>query len=262
MLLKAVLISVPRFVTATTQITAIRPTSIPYSTKAAPSSSRRNRLIKLPMRTIHCYLRGRSNRLAQASDPINHNRRDGHRLKNFRRCLFLRRPVNASRSSPAQTRMMVVAVPKHRIASAAKSAPTHSQKAKDPQGAENVRNPARSRSAISVSRSYVAASRSKNQYHAGSITLGLRHAFRAEPATSNNPPIERSRGLLRGEIPYRGQAEPQRATRTVDPAFDRDLAAGRIANGWCGFGLIGSRGVPPYRHVKNFRYPFSPRISR
>jgi hypothetical protein len=57
--------------------------------------------------------------------------------------------------------MMVVAVPKHRIASAAKSAPMHSQKAKDPQGAENVRNPARSRSAISVSRSYVAASRSK-----------------------------------------------------------------------------------------------------
>src|SRR4029077_3264706 len=105
-------------------------------------------------------------------------------------------------------------------------------------------------------------SRSKNQYHAGSITLGLRHAFWAEPATSNNPPVERSRGLLRGEIPYRGQAEPQRATRTVDPAFDRDLAAGRIANGWCGFGLIGSRGVPPYRHVKNFRYPFSPRISR
>jgi hypothetical protein len=132
MLLKAVLISVPRFVTATTQITAIRPTSIPYSTKAAPLSSRRNRLIKLPMRTIHCYLRRRLNRLAQASDPINHNRRDGHRLKNFRRCLFLRRPVNASRSSPAQTRMMVVAVPKHRIASAAKCAPMHSQKAKDP----------------------------------------------------------------------------------------------------------------------------------
>ena len=167
-----------------------------------------------------------------------------------------------SRSSPAQTRMMVVAVPKHRIASAAKSAPTHSQKAKDPQGAENVRNPARSRSAISVSRSYVAASRSKNQYHAGSITLGLRHAFWAEPATSNNPPVERSRDLVRGEVPYRGQAEPQRATRTVDPAFDRDLAAGRIANGWCGFGLIGSRGVPPYRHVKNFRCPFSPRITR
>ena len=81
MLLKAVLISVPRFVTATTQITAIRPTSLPYSTKAAPSSSGRNRLIKLPMRTIHCYLRRRLNRLAQASDPINHNRRDGHRLK-------------------------------------------------------------------------------------------------------------------------------------------------------------------------------------
>jgi hypothetical protein len=159
MLLKAVLISVPRFVTATTQITAIRPTSIPYSTKAAPSSSRRNRLIKLPMRTIHCYLRQkrRLNRLAQASDPINHNRRDGHRLKNFRRCLFLRRPVNASRSSPAQTRMMVVAVPK------------------------------------------------QARYHAGSTTLGLRHAFRAEPATSNNPPVERSRGLLRGEVPYRGQ---------------------------------------------------------
>ena len=61
----------------------------------------------LPMRTIHRYLRRRLNRLAQASDPIDHNRRDGHRLKNFRRCLFLRRPVNASRSSPAQTRMMV-----------------------------------------------------------------------------------------------------------------------------------------------------------
>jgi hypothetical protein len=162
-------------------------------------------------------------------------------------------------SSPAQTRMMVVAEPKHRIASGAKCAPMHSQKSKrSPRSAQSracaigdLRLPELSRCLTS-----------KHQYHAGSTTLGLRHAFRAEPATSNNPPVERSRGLVRGEVPYRGQAEPQRATRTVDPAFDRDLAAGRIANGGCGFGLIGSRGVPPYRHVKNFRYPFSPRITR
>jgi hypothetical protein len=38
MRLNAVLISVPSVVTAITHITAINPTSIPYSTKAAPSS--------------------------------------------------------------------------------------------------------------------------------------------------------------------------------------------------------------------------------
>ena len=66
-LLNAVLTSVPRVVTATTQITAIKPTSIPYSTKAAPSSSWRNRLITLPTGEIHSYLRQipRVDRLAQ-----------------------------------------------------------------------------------------------------------------------------------------------------------------------------------------------------
>lgn len=65
--LNAVLTSVPRVVTATTQITAIKPTSIPYSTKAAPSSSWRNRLITLPTGEIHSYLRqiSRVDRLAQ-----------------------------------------------------------------------------------------------------------------------------------------------------------------------------------------------------
>ena len=65
--LSAVLTSVPRVVTATTQITAIKPTSIPYSTKAAPSSSWRNRLITLPTGEIHSYLRqiSRVDRLAQ-----------------------------------------------------------------------------------------------------------------------------------------------------------------------------------------------------
>ena len=65
--LNAVLTSVPRVVTATTQITAIKPTSIPYSTKAAPSSSSRNRLITLPTGEIHSYLRqiSRVDRLAQ-----------------------------------------------------------------------------------------------------------------------------------------------------------------------------------------------------
>jgi hypothetical protein len=65
--LNAVLTSAPRVVTATTQITAIKPTSIPYSTKAAPSSSWRNRLITLPTGEIHSYLRHipRVDRLAQ-----------------------------------------------------------------------------------------------------------------------------------------------------------------------------------------------------
>jgi hypothetical protein len=87
------------------------------------------------------------------------------------------------------------------------------------------------------------AGRQYSPVTAASTTIGPRHAFRTEPTTSNNPPAERSRGLLRGQLPYRGQAEPQRATRTVDPAFDRNLAAGGIANGRCGFGLVGSRGV-------------------
>jgi hypothetical protein len=65
--LNAVLTSAPRVVTATTQITAIKPTSIPYSTKAAPLSSWRNRLITLPTGEIHSYLRQipRADRLAQ-----------------------------------------------------------------------------------------------------------------------------------------------------------------------------------------------------
>lgn len=65
--LNAVLTWVPRAVTATTQITAIKATSMPYSIKAAPSSSWRNRLIKLPMGEIHSDLRQRPrvDRLAQ-----------------------------------------------------------------------------------------------------------------------------------------------------------------------------------------------------
>src|SRR5438105_3927374 len=47
---KALLTSVPRVVTATTQITAIKPTSMPYSTRAAPSSSRRKLFTNLRIR--------------------------------------------------------------------------------------------------------------------------------------------------------------------------------------------------------------------
>jgi hypothetical protein len=59
---------------------------MPYSTKAAPSSSWRNRLIKLPMGEIHSYLRRRPrvDRLAQQEILLTMISEGNIRLKKFR----------------------------------------------------------------------------------------------------------------------------------------------------------------------------------
>ena|SRR5437660_8237123 len=74
-----------------------------------------------------------------------------------------------------------------------------------------------------------------------SIMLGPRQAFQAKPATSNNP--QPSALAVFSAVNFPIAAKRTAAPRTIDPAFYRDLAAGRIANGKSGFGLIGSRGM-------------------
>jgi hypothetical protein len=62
-----------------------------------------------------------ADRLAEQAAPL--NPQIGEKGYSSQKISFSARLVNASQSSPAQTRMMVVAVPKHSIASAASGAP-------------------------------------------------------------------------------------------------------------------------------------------